>query len=86
MMTMKLFPDKESRKRFMKSGLPVMLGIVWSPIIWMTISSLLERPIFSLTGSWVVTQAIILAGVIPAIVLLLRFFVRIGEKFHDIRQ
>ncbi len=70
----------------MKTGLPVMLGIVWSPIIWMTISSALGNPLFSLFGSWAAVQLVVLACVVPAVYVLLRLFVRIGDKFHDIRH
>lgn len=37
---MRLFPDRETLKRFMKNGLPVVFTVVWAPVIWMLLASL----------------------------------------------
>ena len=80
---MKLFPDFDTKKRFMKTGLPIVLGIAWSPIIWMLLVATLGPPLFALTASWFITQAIILAVFAPVIFFLLRLFMRTGRKFYS---
>lgn len=79
---MKLFPDFETKKRFMKTGLPIILGIAWSPIIWMVVLATLGQGVFALVGSWLVTQAVVLVIVVLVMYLLLRLFMRIGNKFY----
>jgi uncharacterized membrane protein YfcA len=79
---MKLFPDKTSRKRYMKTGLVVILGIAWLPIIWMLVTALFGSLLGSLTGSWILSQALILLFAALVTFLLLRLFVRIGDKYH----
>jgi hypothetical protein len=79
---MKLFPDFETKKRFMKTGLPIILGIAWSPIIWMVVLATLGRGVFALVGSWLVTQVVVLMIVVLVMYLLLRLFMRIGNKFY----
>ncbi len=80
---MKLFPDSDTKKRFMKTGLPIILGIAWSPIIWMLLMATLGPGLFALTDSWPITQALILAVVAPVIFFLLRLFMRTGRKFYS---
>jgi hypothetical protein len=79
---MKLIPDKASRQQFMKKGLTVILGVAWAPIIWLLVTALLSSSLSALTGSWMVTQGVILVFAFAATLTLLRFFVRIGDKFH----
>ncbi len=80
---MKLFPDFDTKKRFMKTGLPIILGIAWSPIIWMAVIATLGQGVFALTGSWFITQLITVVVVVVVISLLLRLFMRIGSKFYS---
>ncbi|TLU88006.1 MAG: hypothetical protein FDX21_04180 [Chlorobium sp.] len=80
---MKLFPDPETKKRFMKTGLPVILGIAWSPIIWIMMMSTVGTLFFRLTGSWPVTQVVILLMVVVVTFFLLQFFMRLGRKFGN---
>lgn len=79
---MKLFPDFETKKRFMKTGLPIILGIAWSPIIWMVVIATLGQGVFALTGSWLVTQGVVLVIVFLVVYVLLRVFMQIGNKFY----
>jgi hypothetical protein len=79
---MKLFPDFDTKKRFMKTGLPIILGIAWSPIIWMVVIATLGKGVFLLTGSWVIAQVITIVIVVFVVFLLLRAFSRIGSKFY----
>ncbi len=70
----------------MKTGLPVILGIAWAPIIWIMMMSTVGTLFFRLTGSWPVTQVVILLTVLLVTFFLLKFFMRIGQKFgnqHD---
>ncbi len=80
---MKLFSDSAAKKRFMKTGLPIILGIAWSPIIWMLLVATLGPALFALTASWFITHVIILAVVAPVIFFLLRLFMRTGRKFYS---
>jgi apolipoprotein N-acyltransferase len=80
---MKLFPDFETKKRFMKTGLPVILGIAWSPIIWMVVMAAVGKGLFALTGSWLFTQVVAVILVFVVLFLLLRIFMRIGSKFYS---
>ncbi len=79
---MKLFPDFETKKRFMKTGLPIILGIAWSPIIWMVVIATLGQGVFALTGSWPVAQGVVLVIVFLVVYVLLRVFMQIGRKFY----
>ena len=79
---MKLFPDFDTKKRFMKTGLPIILGIAWSPIIWMVVIATLGKGVFLLTGSWGIAQVITVVIVFLVIFLLLRVFRGIGGKFY----
>jgi membrane protein YdbS with pleckstrin-like domain len=80
---MKLFPDVETRKRFMKTALPVIFGIAWVPIIWMIVLSTVGPALFAVTGSWPVVHGAILIIVLLVISLFIKLFMRIGRKFHN---
>jgi len=79
---MKLFPDAASRKRFMKTGLPVLLGIAWMPIIGLLIISIIGKPIGALIGL-PVTIGITAFMTILFTILLLRFFNRVAQKIKS---
>jgi len=70
---MKLFPDIETRKIFMKKGLPVILAFAWAPIVWMLLSSLLAPVLSGFTDSFLLAQSVI----VPVTVLVLLVFIRI---------
>ena len=67
----------------MKTGLPIMLGIAWAPIIWILVIPLLSPVLFTLTASWPVTQGVILLIVLFLTFLLLKVFMRLGTKFYS---
>jgi hypothetical protein len=75
---MKLFTDAEKRKRFMKRGLPYLLGIAWTPIIGVVVTAAVGKPVAGLIG-WQSTLAV--TGLITLVVvyLLLKFFRRTGQ-------
>jgi hypothetical protein len=79
---MKLFPDFDTKKRFMKTGLPIIVGLAWSPIIWVVVLNALGPGVFALTASWTVTLVITFFIVFLTTSLLLRLFMRIGTKFY----
>ncbi len=80
---MKLFPDLESKKRFMKTALPVILAIAWAPIIWMVVIATLGQGVFALTGSWLIAQAVAIVVVLAISPLISMVFVRLGAKFYS---
>lgn len=77
---MKLFPDKETRKRFMKTTLTAVVGLAWLPIIWMLVTATFGSLLNSLTGSWIAAHTIILLFAFLVTLLLLRLFIRLGDK------
>jgi len=83
---MKLFKDSDAKKRFMKTGLPIMLGIAWAPILWMIFIAILGQVLFTLTGSWPLVQGVILLMVLLAAYLLLKGFMHISTKFYNNNQ
>ena len=83
---MKLFPDEEQKRRFMKTGLPVIFGIAWAPIITMVVMALLGPALIALTGSLALMLGVIFIITMLVTSLLLWFFMRIGRKFHSEKQ
>ncbi|MCX6179810.1 MAG: hypothetical protein NT163_10705 [Chlorobiales bacterium] len=67
----------------MKTGLPLMVGIAWAPIIWMVFMASLGPVLFKITGSWLITQGGIVLLVLLATYFLLKVFHRIGDKFYS---
>ena len=82
---MKLFPDVESRKRFMKTSLFFLLGIAWTPVIWVIVAAMVGKPMVALMG-WPVMLGISGMMTLFFIFLFLRFFNRSGKKFNDDSQ
>jgi hypothetical protein len=80
---MKLFPDKEKRKNFMKGGLPVVLAVVWTPIVWMTLASFLGPAMERMIGWWQVNVSILVVATLLVMVALIRLFKIAGLKFFD---
>jgi membrane protein YdbS with pleckstrin-like domain len=79
---MKLFPDNETKKRFMRIWLPYILGFAWVPIIWILFIAVLGPLLFVLTGSWILVQGLILFLAIYVVYLLLRIFRRFNLRFY----
>ncbi|RXK88512.1 hypothetical protein EST62_03050 [Chlorobaculum sp. 24CR] len=82
---MKLFPDKdkEKRKNFMKGGLPVVLAVVWAPIIWMALAAFLGPVMERVIGVWQLNVAILAVATLLAMVGLIRLFKLAGLKIFD---
>ena len=70
----------------MKTGLPIMVGIAWAPIIWILLIPILTPILYTLSSSWPVTQGVILLIVLFATVLLLKLFRHLGTKFYSNNQ
>lgn len=80
---MKLLPDKEKRKNFMKGGLPVVLAVAWTPIVWMTLASFLGPAMEQMIGLWQVNVSILVVATLLVMVALIRLFKIAGLKFFD---
>jgi hypothetical protein len=83
---MKIFPDIDTRKRFMKTFLPYILGFAWIPIIWILILPVLAPLFIALTGSVQATHLIILLLAVLASWLLLKLFRRFNFSFYEHRK
>lgn len=79
---MKLFTDLETRKRFMKKGLPLILAVAWAPIVWMLLTAVLAPVLLPATRSIILVQGVILPLTVAVLLLFLRFFRLLGEKFY----
>ncbi|AOS83970.1 hypothetical protein BIU88_07300 [Chlorobaculum limnaeum] len=80
---MKLFPDKEKRTNFMKSGLPVVLAVVWTPIVWMALAAFLGPFMERLIGAWQVNVVMLGVATLLIMVALIRLFKMAGLKIFD---
>jgi membrane protease YdiL (CAAX protease family) len=80
---MKWFPEMEKRKRFMKSGLPVIFTVAWTPVVGMLLAMLLGPPMQKIFVSGLPVMLVI--GVLTLIVMLVlyRLFRQIGLKIFD---
>ncbi len=67
----------------MKTGLPFLLGFAWVPIIWMVLTALLGPVLYVLTGSWVITQLIIVIFAFLFTYLLLTVFRRFNKRVYS---
>jgi len=80
---MKLFPDEQKRKKFMKGGLPVVFTIAWTPIVWMLMASLVGPVVDPVFQSWQPVVLIIGVTTLLAMLLLIRLFRGGGLKIFD---
>ncbi|EAT58442.1 conserved hypothetical protein [Chlorobium ferrooxidans DSM 13031] len=80
---MKFFPDKETRKRFMKPTLTAVVGVAWLPIVWLLITATFGTALSAFTGSWIAAHSIILLIAIFVTLVLLRLFIRLGDKIKS---
>ncbi|ACD89922.1 MAG: hypothetical protein HGA57_00570 [Chlorobium limicola] len=79
---MKFFPEPESRKRFMKSGLPVILAVAWAPIVWMLFMAFLAPLLLPVTKSFILVQVIVVPLTAISLIFLLRLFRSLSERFY----
>jgi len=59
---MKLFPDREKLKRYMKAGLPLIFAVAWTPVVWMLLAALFGPPMQRLFSAWQPVVAILAAS------------------------
>ncbi|HCD37079.1 hypothetical protein EKD02_08100 [Chlorobium phaeovibrioides] len=78
---MKLFPDTDSRNLFMKKGLPVVLAVVWAPVVWLALSGFIAPLLRPVTSSDLLSQVVVIPLTLIATRLLLRLFVRLSRSF-----
>jgi hypothetical protein len=83
---MKIFPDIKTRKLFMKTFLPYILGVAWIPIIWIIMLPVLAPLLMALTGSVLATHLIILLLAFLVSWFLLKLFRRFNFSFYDHRK
>jgi len=80
---MKLFPDEQQKKRFMKNGLPVIFAVAWTPIVWMLLvlvaGPLMER----MFNAW--QPVVIILGFVTVLVMmaLIRLFKMAGSRIFE---
>jgi len=79
---MKILPEPESRKRFMKNGLPVILAVAWAPIIWMLFMAIFAPLLLPFMKSFILVQVIVVPLAAVFLVFLLRLFRSLSGKFY----
>lgn len=69
----------------MKSLLPVLFSVAWAPILWLLLSAALEPALFSLSGSHVFSQAVIIVASGLLVTMFFRLFRVLSEKIFGSR-
>jgi ribose/xylose/arabinose/galactoside ABC-type transport system permease subunit len=81
---MRLFPDREKLKSFMKKGLPVVFTVVWAPMIWMLLASLFGPLANRLFTVWQIPAIIIAVATLAVTVSLALWLSQLSlKKFGD---
>jgi membrane protein YdbS with pleckstrin-like domain len=81
--TMKLLPDKEKKKKFMKNGLPVIFAVAWTPIIWMVLVSIAGPLMERMFHAWQPVVIIIAVATVLVMIALIRLFKMAGSRIFD---
>lgn len=80
---MRLFPDRETLKRFMKKWLPVAFSAAWSPLVWM-LATVVTGPLSRFMGMpWQLAVGINALVTVVVTALLARLFIRYGMKLVE---
>lgn len=77
---MKIFPDEEKKKRFMKHKLPLVFAVAWTPIVWMALASVLGPLLERMVPVWQLVVLVIALVTALAMVGIVRFFRFIGLR------
>ncbi|NTV67470.1 MAG: hypothetical protein HGB06_07285 [Chlorobaculum sp.] len=80
---MRLFPDEQTKKRFMKNGLPVIFGVVWTPIIWMLLVSIAGPLMQRMFQAWQPVVISLALVTLLVMVVLIRLFKIAGSRFFE---
>lgn len=80
---MRLFPDEQTKKRFMKNGLPVIFGVVWTPIIWMLLVSIAGPLMQRMFQAWQPVVISLALATLLVMVALIRLFKMAGSRFFE---
>ncbi|TCD47300.1 hypothetical protein [Chlorobium sp. N1] len=64
----------------MKTGLPVLLALVWAPIVWLSVGSVLSPAFFRLTASHAAAGALSILSTAAVVYLFLRLFGRLSRR------
>jgi hypothetical protein len=75
---MRLFPEKEKMKVFMKKGLPLIFAVAWTPMVWMLLLAVLGPAMQYLFGSWQVVVAVLAVSTVLVSGSLTYLFSRYG--------
>jgi hypothetical protein len=80
---MGLFPDREKLQRFMKSGLPLIFAIAWTPVVWMLLAAVFGPPMQRVFSAWQPVVAILASATLLVMVGIVRLFRRVGLRSFD---
>jgi hypothetical protein len=80
---MKLFPDEQKKRKFMKNGLPAVFAIAWTPIIWMLLVMVAGPLMERMFHAW--QPVVIIIGIMTLLVMfaLIRLFKMAGSRFFE---
>lgn len=65
---------------FMKTALPLLLGLVWAPIVWLSVSSMLSPALLGLSASYALAGVISLLFSAAIVFLFVRLFARLAGR------
>ncbi|HHE07759.1 MAG TPA: hypothetical protein ENL01_02440 [Chlorobaculum parvum] len=77
---MKIFPNEEEKKRFMKHKLPLVFAVAWTPIVWMALTFMLGPLLERMVPVWQLVVLVIALATALAMVGIVRFFRFIGLR------
>ncbi|NTV03029.1 MAG: hypothetical protein HGB04_09680 [Chlorobiaceae bacterium] len=81
---MRLLPEREKLKAFMKKGLPLIFAVAWTPVIWMALALLFGSVMERMFRSW--QAAIGVLGVLALLLMaaLVHLFRRYGLRMFEV--
>jgi len=82
---MRLFPEREKMKAFMKKGLPIIFAVAWTPMVWMLMVALLGPAMQHLFADWRTIVAILMVSTILVMVGMVVIFRRYALKIFGDR-
>jgi len=80
---MKLFPDRDKLKKYMKAGLPLIFAVAWTPVVWMLLAAVFGPPMQRLFSAWQPVVAILVVTTCLAMIGLVRLFRHVGLKNYE---
>jgi hypothetical protein len=83
---MRLFPEREKMKTFMKKGLPIIFAVAWTPMVWMLMVALLGPVIQHLFADWRLIVSILVVATLLVMIGLVILFRRYALKIFGEAQ